>query len=249
MKEITSLTNESVKFYVSLNHKKDRDAAKLFLIDGDHLVLEAAKYGLLQTVLFVDELPASLRSFPDLVKVTTKIAQKISNVEDPKNIIGICRYKNDEIKAEYQKFIALDGVQDPGNGGTILRSALAFNYDCMLLSEDSFDIYNSKFIRATMGAFFALALIRGDLLNNIAKLQAQDYQVIIADLADSALPLQAFKPKQKHIIVVGNEGNGLSNKVKSLANSIVKIEINPRLDSLNVGVAASILMYHFSINK
>ena len=245
MKEITSVTNEIVKLYAGLNQKKDRDATQLFIVDGDHLVSEALKAGVLKTVFFVDELPNELRHFKDLIKVTPAILKKISNVETPKNIIGICHYQKLQIPTTATHLVALDGVQDPGNGGTILRSALAFGYDGMLISDDSLDLYNPKFIRATMGAFFALPIIRGSLTPTLKSLKERGYKVVVGDLIPQSVAIDEAKPVEPVVILVGNEGQGPSQANKALADLVVKIPISHRIDSLNVGVAAAILMQHF----
>lgn len=245
MKEITSLTNETIKLYASLNNKKDREEHHLFIVDGDHLVLEAYKHHCLEAVLFTDYLPQELKDYPNLIKVTDGIMAKISNVVDPKNIIGICKYKEQVLPSGATHLIALDGVQDPGNGGTILRSALAFGYQGLLLSNDSFDIYNTKFIRSTMGAFFALPIIRGDLVKLLLALKT-NHKIIVADLVDEAKPLASCKFAEPLVIVVGNEGRGPTRAIRTLADEIVIIPISNNIDSLNVGVAASIIMNYFS---
>lgn len=246
--KITSLTNEKVKFWSSLNMPSSRMENKKFIVDGDHLVIEAYKLEYLDTIIYNSFLPKELENFANKYQVTDEIMKKISNVSSFKNVIGICNYISNKVQ-KINYYIALDDVQDPGNGGTILRSAMAFGFEGMILSLKSFDQYNNKFIRATMGAFFKLPVFKVDLLEYLLKLKEDGYKVVSADLRNNSINLNKMPKLEKMILVVGAEGKGVSQDIIDISDYILKINMNSSVESLNVGVAASIIMHHLFEGK
>ncbi|MDD3383301.1 MAG: RNA methyltransferase [Bacilli bacterium] len=246
--KITSLTNEKVKFWNSLNLPSQRVKNKKYIVDGDHLVIEAFKLNCLDTLIYNDFLPKELESFSNKYQVTNEIMKKISNVSNFKNIIGVCNYTKGSLQ-NIDSYIALDDVQDPGNGGTILRSALAFGFKGMLISLNSFDQYNTKFIRATMGAFFNLPVLKVDLYESLIKLKNDGYKIISADLNNDSINIEELPFLDKFVVVVGSEGNGVSQNIIGISDYILKINMNSKVESLNVGVAASIIMHHIFEGK
>ena len=153
---ITSLDNEKVKKYTKLKKKKYRDEYGEFIVEGMHLVLEAFKSGIIEE-LIMEENQALPLPCP-YVYVTREIIYKISEVDTPASVMALCRKLPDRDLVG-SKFLILDEVQDPGNVGTIIRSAKAFDIDTVILSENSVDIYNSKVVRATQGMLFHLNVI------------------------------------------------------------------------------------------
>ena len=137
-----------------------------------------------------------------------------------------------------KKVVYLDKVNDPGNIGTIIRTALAFDYDAVILSEGCCDCYNEKVVSATKGALFSLPILHGDLAEF-----KQGKKVIVSALSDKAIDLKDLKRPDSFILVVGNEANGVSQEILKQADIIAKISIQ-NIDSLNVGVAAGIFMNH-----
>lgn len=241
MLEISSLSNSLVKELVSLKQKKNREKLKLFIVEDIDLIDEAFKKNIVKQLLFVKE-----NKFKNIdcefIKVTPEIINKISNIVTPTGYIAVCKMLDTSTKGS--KVIALDDVQDPGNGGTILRSALAFEFDEMLLSEKSFDNYNDKFIRSTKGAFFSLPVNRVNLVKTLKQRKSEGYEIVVADLKEDAIKVNDLKPISKMILVVGNEGNGISEDILEIATKVVYIPISSNMESLNVGVAASIIMQH-----
>ena len=139
------------------------------------------------------------------------------------------------------KIIVLDNIQDPGNLGTIIRSSVAFNFDTIVLSKDTVDVYNSKVIRATQGMLFKVNIIIADLeefINNINS----EYKIIGTNVVNGK-KIKDFKNVEKFAIIMGNEGQGVSSKVAQLCHENIYIPMNKNCESLNVGVAASIIMY------
>lgn len=239
---ITSNQNEQVKYWASLNEKKNRDKYKEYIIEGEHLILEAYKNGYLKTVLYKDKLNIKLDNI-EVIEVSDNVIKKISNTVTPQGIIGIVRYFDDESIDLNKRVVALDDVQDPGNAGTIVRNSLAFGYNLVFFSNNSVDIYNPKFIRATQGYFYSLKIIRGDIKEFILKLKDNNYDIISTYLDNSSNNINNIETKEKHCVVMGNEGKGVSKEIIALSNIKTIIPMSNIVDSLNVSVASGIVMY------
>ncbi len=239
MLEISSVSNELIKKFISLKNKKYRDEYGLFLLDDIDLIKEAYDLGLLEYYLYANKPYTDFNC--ENIKTNTNVLSKLSSLENIPNGIGVAKIVQNS-KEYSDKIIALDDVQDPGNGGTILRSALAFNFKTMLLSSSCFDTYNEKFIRSTKGAFFNCNIIRDNLVNQLLKLKGKGYEIVIADLNKNAINVNDYKMPEKMVLVVGNEGNGISKEIENIADKTIYIPINSKIESLNVGVAASIIM-------
>ena len=241
---ITSLENERIKNYIKLKSKKYRDLTNTFIVEGEHLVLEAYRAGLLEEIIleqssvFPIDLPNERK-----VYVPQNILDKISDVENPPYVMGLCR-KKEESDNLGSRILMLDGVQDPGNLGTILRSSKAFNVDTVVLSLDTVDLYNPKVIRATQGMLFHMNVVRRDLVDEINKLKSEEIPIYVTrvEYGEDIRYLKA-KDKRKFALVMGNEGKGVREEIKDLADKYIYIEMNDMVESLNVGVATSILLY------
>ena len=233
---ITSLNNEYIKEVNKLHQKKYRDESKKFIIEGDHLVSEAYKSGYLKEIITLED---NFVKYDDIktTYVTKDVMDKISEQISSSNIIGICSYiENTNIS---NNCIMLDALQDPGNLGTIIRSAAAFNYD-VILGDNTVDIYNSKVIRSTEGMIFHINFIKSNLLDFINK--HDDYKFYIADM-NKGFDVKDISDNSLNGIIVGNEGNGISDDIRNLDLDYVHIKQSSKCESLNVGVAASIIMH------
>ena len=239
MKTITSIANPLIKELLKLKQKKYRDEAKKFLVEGYHLVKEAKKY--LDLVLIVDE--ADYIEGIECILVTTDIIKKLSFTSTPQNIIGVCHYfdNNSELG---DRVLLLDNLQDPGNIGTLIRSALGFNMSSVVLSNESVDIYNDKLIRSTQGAIFKINVASNDLIKTIKDLKNKGIKVFGTSLKDGA-PLTKIEKAKEYAIVLGNEGNGVRGEVLDICNKNIFIEMDRRLESLNVAIAGAIIMHYF----
>ena len=235
MKEITSLQNEHVKYWCNLKNKKFRDQEKVFLIEGDHLINEAKKYNLIVETISTNNEDADYLVTEDVMK---KISNQVSYSKDA----AVVKFMDEkEIKGNV---LILDNLQDPGNLGTIIRSSVAFNMPNIILSDDSVDLYNDKVIRSTEGMIFKTNVIRKNLIDFINELKKQGYQIIGTDVKSG---ISIDEVKNKNIaIVIGNEGNGISDTIRSLCDNFVNIKMNSECESLNAGVCASIIMYEVS---
>lgn len=242
MKEISSVNNEYIKSLHKLKEKKNRIQEKKFLIEGFHLVEEAYKANKLIQIL-TTQYVSKFESIEQII-VSEPIIEKLSFTKNPQGIIGVCEMNsNNEIKGS--KILLLDNVNDPGNLGTLIRSSLGFYIDTIVLSEDCVDLYNDKTIRATQGAMFNINIIVADLKNVIDVLQKQNIKVIGTSL-QSSKNLKEIEKIDKYAILLGNEANGVKAELLEKTNFNVRIEMNNKLESLNVSVAGSIIMYYLN---
>lgn len=233
--ELTSVNNDKVKFWEKLKLKKYRDMYKLFLIEDEHLLNEALKYNLVKEVITTD---TSLNYNIDTYYVTNKIMDLLSNQVSGAKVIGVCRFL--EEKEVNGNILILDNIQDPGNLGTIIRSASAFNFNNIILSNDSVDLYNPKVIRATEGMLFNTNIIRTDIIEFINKLDNKYLKV--STNVNNGEDIRNIK-NNNIALIIGNEGNGVRKEINDLCNKYVNIKMNKNTESLNAAVAASILMY------
>jgi TrmH family RNA methyltransferase len=178
----------------------------------------------------------------DVVKsyVTYNVLKYISELDNPSKMIGICN-KIDK-KDIGNKILILDEIQDPGNLGTIIRSSVAFNVDTIIIGKNSVDIYNSKVLRATQGMLFNINIIEENLLDMIPKLKKDGYKVY-GTKVNGGKSLKNVERCEKFAIIMGNEGNGVSLPVLDLCSDYIYIDMNSNCESLNVGVATSIILY------
>lgn len=231
---ITSKENSEVKYINKLKKASFRDSEGIFIVEGFHLVDEAYKRGLLLKVISTKEEDFDV---PHLI-VSESILKHLSNLSNP-SIMGLVKIKENN-NIEGNLILALDNIQDPGNLGTILRSAKAFNVKTILLSEDSVSLYNDKVIRSGQGLIFDLNIIRCDLAKMIKKL---GFKVLVTDV-DGGTDINDYKLNERSILVMGSEGRGVSSKIKELKDEALYIKMNKDCESLNVAVAASIIMHH-----
>lgn len=227
---ITAKTNSQIKLYKKLKLKKYRDELGMFLIYGEHLIEVANQVGAIEVII------TSNPNYEGLL-VSKEIMQDLSQTETTFEIMAVC--KKVMINKSNNQILALDDVRDPNNLGALIRSAVAFGFETVLLSEQSADLYNEKVIRASQGAIFHVAVKRGNLVVEIARLKDKGYQIVIADAHgnDNYLPKANLQ-----VLVLGNEGSGISTPVKLLATNTVTIKTKV-VESLNVAVAGAILMY------
>ena len=233
---ITSINNEKIKNLSKLHLKKYRDEEKLFLIEGDHLIKEAIKNNLLLELYLLDG-ENNIFDFDNVTYITKEVIDKLSEQESSTKMIGVCKYIERNLKSN--KLILLDSLQDPGNVGTIIRSAAAFGFD-IVLGDNTVDVYNGKTIRSTEGMIFNVNFIKCNLKKFI--LNNDNYNYIIADMHEGKSSKE-LKTIDNPAIIVGNEGNGISDEIRGMNLNYVHINQSNNCESLNVGVAASILMY------
>ena len=238
--EITSVDNKKIKKYVSLKNRKNRIKEKLFLVEGMHLCMEASKAGILLDILLLKNSKLEFNYDKEITYVTENVMKKLSSLTSIPNVIGVCKLLDNNI-VKGDRLLLRDEVSDPGNLGTIIRSANAFNIDTIILSKTSVDIYNDKVLRASQGMIFKMNIVYSDLVDVINKLKKENYLILGTDVINGE-DVRGIK-FNKFALVMGNEGRGVSKEVKSLCDKNLYIKMNKNCESLNVGVATSILLY------
>lgn len=234
--EIKSRQNDKIKEVVKLSNMKSSKEAKLFKIEGFHaleMALEAKAVKSVFTYKEIKDLPSNI---PQYI-VSKEIMEKISYAKNPQGVVVVCNYI--PVRAiTSNKVLLLDDVSDPGNVGTLLRTALAFGYkDIIMLGGCS--QYNEKVLQSTQGAIFKLNIVNDIDINSL-----EDYEILATEIKGS-VELSKVTPGPKHILVLGNEAHGVSNKFLSLASKRIRIDISD-IESLNVAVAGAIAMYKLS---
>lgn len=235
-KEISSKDNNKLKHAASLKESKYRKEYQEFLAEGKKSLEMALKSGNVKEIFTIKP----LENIPnDIVQYIVKpeLLKKVSSSVNPEGVVFVNNIVNRKPKT-FNKVVYLDHLNDPGNVGTILRTALAFDYDAVIFSEGSCDPYNEKVVAASKGAIFSLPILTGEL-----KEYSYGKEVIVSALSDRAIDIKELKTPKSFILVVGNEANGVSDKTMKLASVITKIEIK-NIDSLNVAIATGILMDH-----
>lgn len=235
---ITSINNEYIKEISKLNEKKYRDKLNKYLIEGLHLVTEALKYDIIDTIIIREDF--SYETNIKHIIVSNEVMKKLSDNPSIPKIMAVVNKKESTIKGN--KILLLDRLQDPGNLGTIIRSAVAFNFDTIILSNDTVDLYNSKVLRSTQGMLFNINILRQDLTNVINELKNNNY-TIYGTKVDNGNDVKEINKINKFALIIGNEGTGISDNILKQCDKYLYIKTNNNCESLNAGVAASILMY------
>lgn len=234
---IESVNNERVKYWAKLNDKRYQDSEGLFLIEGKHLVEEARKASLLVEVILLNK---EEFDFDNATYVSEAVMKKISALSSVPSIVGVAR--KIVPRSINGRVLMLDRVSNPGNLGTIIRSSVAFGIDTIILGDDCCSIYNSKVVRATEGLMFHVNIINENLKKSIEFLKSEGYTVYSTDVTNGRT-LGTFKFPEKTAIVMGNEGAGVDDSIKELCDEFLYIKMNSECESLNVGVATSIILY------
>lgn len=233
--KITSLNNPKVVFWAKLKMKKYRDIEHLFIVESEHLVTEALKKGIVKEIITTEEKEYEVPTY----NVSAEIMKRISTLITPNKVMAVCEYlMPDDIKGN---ILLLDHIQDPGNLGTIIRSAVAFNFSTIIVSEDTVDFYNDKVIRSSEGMIFNINLVKDDLLSIIPVLKEKGYKIYGTDVKKGK-NIKSID-NNKWAIIIGSEGKGMSIEVKELCDDFIYINMSKTCESLNAAVASSIIMY------
>lgn len=256
--DIPPLSVGNLKRIRSLHLKKYRDAENVFLAEGVRLCEEAlaSKASVRQAVVtdqalkntrVADFVSQCRRQNIPLFHATPKQFDSLSEEQSPQGVALVIDKPQRKIRINDEKLIlAADHLQDPGNLGTILRSAEWFGVSTIFLGRGSVDVFNAKVVRASMGAIFRLAVEENvDLASVLAEQKALGWRIVGADAA-ATTHLSDVMPSEKDMLVIGNEGKGLSAPVLNVLDAVVAIPGRRRSESLNAAVAASICLYHFS---
>lgn len=239
---ITSVNNNHIKELTKLKDKKYRDMSDTFLVETRHLVMEAYKEGLIkELILDKDEIyPLNV----PILYVTKEVMKKLSSTSNIPKVMAVV-YKRKESNDIGEKILILDNIQDPGNLGTIIRSAVAFNIDTIVLSNDTVDIYNPKVVRSNEGMMFHINILRRNTYEFIKYLHDLDYKIVGTKVTNGH-NVRDCSIYSHFALIIGNEGHGISRDIEELCDEYLYIRMNELCESLNASVAASILLYEIN---
>jgi TrmH family RNA methyltransferase len=233
---ITSKDNDKIKYLLKLHTKKYRDQFNAFLVFGDHQIEEANKNG-----YSLDLYTSNPNKKGELI--SEALMKLVSLTETPMDSLGIAK-KKEEVPYS-KRILMLDGIQDPGNMGTLIRSAIGFGFNTIISSLDSVDYYHERSIRATQGNLFYANLIKAPLKERIQALKFLGYKVYVTSLKKSK-DIKTINPSEKCVVILGNEGSGVSQAIIDMADELVRIKTND-IESLNVAMAGTIIMYEWQV--
>lgn len=242
MEHITSLKNPKVAAWKALKDRKGRRESGCFLVEGRKMVEEALKSAFDVEAVLVQEGV----SFPDgltmpVYELPAHVLAAVCDTKTPQGIAAVVRMK--EQSALGKHIVVLDGVQDPGNVGTIIRTADAAGLDGVLLSTQCADVFSPKVLRATMGSIFRMNLrTTDDLPGELTKLREKGYSILSSQL-DGTPFYEREKVAEQFALIIGNEGNGVSEQVQQTATHRVRLPMRGGAESLNAAIAAAIMMY------
>ena len=242
MEHITSLKNPKVAAWKALKDRKGRRESGCFLVEGRKMVEEALASAFdVETVLVQEgmELPDGL-TMP-VYELPAHVLAAVCDTKTPQGIAAVVRMK--EQSALGKHIVVLDGVQDPGNVGTIIRTADAAGLDGVLLSTQCADVFSPKVLRATMGSIFRMNLrTTDDLPGELTKLREKGYSILSSQL-DGTPFYERQDVAERFALIIGNEGNGVSEQVQQTATHRVRLPMRGGAESLNAAIAAAIMMY------
>lgn len=239
---IESVNNERVKHWTKLNDKKYQREEGLFLVEGEHIVIEAEKAGLLKEVIVLE---GNDFEYENRTVVSENVMKKITSLKSPPRIVGVVEIlKSREISGSV---VLLDAVSDPGNLGTIIRSCVAFGVDTLVLGTGCVSLYNPKVVRASEGLLFHVNIVERPLEEAIPTLQERGYKIYATDVRRGTT-LKNTTFSSRTAVVMGNEGAGVREEIKAICDEYLYIEMSSQCESLNVGVATSIILYELYTN-
>lgn len=256
MQVITSKDNEIVKKIKKLKDKKYRDEEGLFVIEGIKIIEEAIEEkAQIRKIVICEECLESgnieqkllyeIAKY-DCVYVNKKVFNVLTDVIAPQGILAIVEKPNRNAKIKYDQniILVLDGIQDPGNLGTILRTADSVNLNQIIVTKNTADCYNPKVVRSTMGAIFRINVIETeDLIKTLKEIKKNKFEIIATSL-NTENSIYDVK-YEKTVIVIGNEANGVTKEVQEIADKKVKIPMIGKTESLNASVATGIMLYEY----
>ncbi len=261
---IKSSQNKSIKLIKSLQQKKYRDEYSLFVIEGEKLVREALCYKADIAAVFIagklyhkeewkDILEGCIKKSIEVLVVDDRLFDDITETETPQGIAAIIRKDSHALETVLSKdevnIIILDEIRDPGNLGTIIRTADACAMNAVILTKGCVDLYNGKSIRSTMGSIFHLPIITDvDFSKLFELLEASRVSTVSAD-PYGALEVQELPKLSKKAIIIGNESRGVKQYIKENVEYNVKIPMPGKAESLNAGIAAAIMMYEICVRS
>ena len=260
MQVITSKDNEFIKEIKKLKEKKYRDQNHQFIVEGIKMVAEAIEEKAnINTIVVcedcVNDGSIDKKLLYEIAKynciyVSEKVFNLVTDVTNPQGILAIINQNNQNNEIDYNAdfIVVLDGIQDPGNLGTILRTVDSANLKQLIVSNETADCYNPKVVRSTMGGIFRVNVVRkNNLIESLKQLKQNGFEIVVTSLeTDNSIYDISYNKK---VVVIGNEANGVSKDVLNIADKQVNIPMLGKTESLNAGVAAGIMIYEYVRGK
>lgn len=250
MERIESVQNKQVKEWKKLLTRKGRKKQNKYLVEGLHLVEEAVRADIeIEHIMIredkLDQYTALVDHEPEkLIIISESVSEGLSDSVTEQGIFAVIAQKEEENAIHGNKpVLMLDQVQDPGNLGTLIRTADAAGFEAVIIGEGSVDLYNPKALRSSQGSHFHLPVIHSDLKKWISQFKEKSIPVYGTALDERAVSYHSVEPKQQFALIVGNEGNGVSDELLKETTANLYIPIKGQAESLNVAIAASILMF------
>ncbi|MGT2784895.1 TrmH family RNA methyltransferase [Streptococcus merionis] len=243
MEIITSKANNAIKNAKKLHQKKYRK--KSYLIEGWHLFEEAvASDADIHQIFVLEEMAERVSQYPQAVQVTPDILKDLADSPSPQGIVAVLAMPEQSLPKQLSgRFLVLEDVQDPGNVGTMIRTADAAGFDGVIISDRTADIYNLKTLRSMQGSHFHLPIYRVAMENALKQLKEAAIPIVATTLSEQSVDYRQL-PKCKNLaLIMGNEGQGISQLVSEQADYLVHIAMPGRAESLNVAVAAGIVIF------
>ncbi|MBQ4088207.1 MAG: RNA methyltransferase [Clostridia bacterium] len=250
VKHISSAENEYIKTLVKLKDRKYRERFGLFIVEGERSARDAVSSGFpVDSVVMTEsyfERRDNVFSEQNIITVPDKLFKALCDTKTPQGVLAVAKLPEGNREISGKTYICCDCIQDPGNAGTIIRSADAFGFDGVIFMKGSVDVFSPKVIRSSMGSVFHIPVITDVDAKWLNAKKQEGYFLSVTALHRDSVALRCGTFTDQQIFVIGNEGNGVSDAVLSMADETVHIPMQGSAESLNAGVAASVLMYEVS---
>lgn len=245
--EITAINNSIVKETVKLQQKKYRSESCKFLLEGYKSVKEAFDFGIeIETVFVSEEKYAKYDFIKDrVIKTNNAVLKKISTTDSTPEVVAVARQPKPDFNnlKKSKKVILLDRISDPGNLGTIIRTSAALNIDSIILYGDSTDLYNPKCVRSAVGNLWKVGIYHIKEINTLDKYFKDFERVATLPKNKNSIMLKDWTPKEKTLVMFGSEADGLSKELINYSTECLTIEMNPKVESLNLAISTGIVIY------
>ncbi len=252
---VKSASNNQIKLLRKLGQKKYREKEGLFVVEGERAVEQVLGNGILRVrEVFVDKETKSYQlTAKSSYLIDTKTFDELSDTENSQGILAVCEIPTEASVEELSKreglIVATDRIQDPGNLGTIVRTATWFRASSILIGKGSVDLHHPKVVRSTAGATGVLPYRNSDLKQDLEVLEKEGWKVFLLDGNDGALPISKMSSTNKTVLIVGNEANGVDENLITPSRKRVMIpsaKDNRSVESLNAAIALSIALYQLN---
>lgn len=242
---IRSRSNPAIKQAKKLQQRKYRKES--YLIEGWHLFEEAVAAGAtIQQIFAVEDWQDRLADFPQVKWVSPEVLQDLATSPSPQGIVAQVALPKPPLPADLSgRYLVLEDVQDPGNVGTMIRTADAAGIDAVFISDQSADIFNAKTLRSMQGSHFHLPIYRLPMESILSRLKEQEVTILATTLSDQSVDYRTLEVPASYALIMGNEGQGISPLTQDRADCLVHIPMPGQAESLNVAVAAAILLFRF----